>query len=67
MDCMKSGAFLSPARAKHGFKSRGSFSRSAVNHESGAKNGLSGIVMGIIMACALFFMTPFFVSVHVVF
>ncbi|XP_008788063.1 sulfate transporter 4.1, chloroplastic-like isoform X2 [Phoenix dactylifera] len=38
----------------------GSFSRSAVNHESGAKTGLSGIVMGIIMGCALLFMTPLF-------
>lgn len=38
----------------------GSFSRSAVNHESGAKTGLSGIIMGIIMACALLFLTPLF-------
>ena len=38
----------------------GSFSRSAVNHESGAKTGLSGLVMGIVMACALLFMTPLF-------
>ncbi|XP_010922414.1 sulfate transporter 4.1, chloroplastic isoform X2 [Elaeis guineensis] len=38
----------------------GSFSRSAVNHESGAKTGLSGITMGIIMGCALLFMTPLF-------
>lgn len=38
----------------------GSFSRSAVNHESGAKTGLSGILMGIIMCCALLFMTPIF-------
>lgn len=38
----------------------GSFSRSAVNHESGAKTGLSGLVMGIIMACALLFLTPVF-------
>jgi hypothetical protein len=38
----------------------GSFSRSAVNHESGAKTGLSGIVTGIIMGCALLFLTPLF-------
>lgn len=38
----------------------GSFSRSAVNHESGAKTGLSGLVMGIIMGCALLFLTPVF-------
>ena len=35
-------------------------SRSAVNHESGAKTGLSGIVTGIIMNCALLFLTPLF-------
>lgn len=38
----------------------GSFSRSAVNHESGAKTGLSGLIMGIIMGCALQFLTPLF-------
>ena len=38
----------------------GSFSRSAVNHESGAKSGISGIVSGIIMTCALLFLTPLF-------
>ncbi|KAG2627177.1 hypothetical protein PVAP13_3KG227912 [Panicum virgatum] len=38
----------------------GSFSRSAVNHESGAKTGLSGIIMGIIIGGALLFMTPLF-------
>lgn len=38
----------------------GSFSRSAVNHESGAKTGLSGIVTGVIMGCALLFLTPLF-------
>ncbi|XP_076921107.1 sulfate transporter 4.1, chloroplastic-like [Bidens hawaiensis] len=42
------------------YPSTGSFSRSAVNHESGAKTGLSGIIMGVIMACALQFMTPLF-------
>ncbi|KAL7147986.1 hypothetical protein ABFS83_06G148400 [Erythranthe nasuta] len=42
------------------YPTTGSFSRSAVNHESGAKTGLSGLVMGIIMGCALQFMTPLF-------
>ncbi|KAB2596064.1 sulfate transporter 4.2 [Pyrus ussuriensis x Pyrus communis] len=42
------------------YPTTGSFSRSAVNHESGAKTGLSGLVMGIVMACALLFMTPLF-------
>ncbi|KAG5533310.1 hypothetical protein RHGRI_027486 [Rhododendron griersonianum] len=42
------------------YPTTGSFSRSAVNNESGAKTGLSGIVMGIIMACALLFLTPLF-------
>ncbi|XP_024021523.1 probable sulfate transporter 4.2 isoform X2 [Morus notabilis] len=32
----------------------------AVSHESGAKTGLSGIVTGIIMGCALLFLTPLF-------
>ncbi|CAK9187483.1 unnamed protein product [Ilex paraguariensis] len=48
------GAFFSA------YPTTGSFSRSAVNHESGARTGLSGIVMGLIMACALLFMTPLF-------
>lgn len=38
----------------------GSFSRSAVNHESGAKSGVSGIVSGIIITCTLLFLTPLF-------
>ncbi|KAJ0962276.1 hypothetical protein J5N97_030104 [Dioscorea zingiberensis] len=42
------------------YPTTGSFSRSAVNHESGAKTGLSGIAMGLTMACALFFLTPLF-------
>ncbi|XP_031484893.1 probable sulfate transporter 4.2 isoform X1 [Nymphaea colorata] len=45
------------------YPTTGSFSRSAVNHESGAKTGLSGIVMGIIMGCALLFMTPLFTDI----
>ncbi|XP_020689218.1 probable sulfate transporter 4.2 isoform X2 [Dendrobium catenatum] len=44
----------------YSYPTTGSFSRSAVNHESGAKTGLSGITMGIIMGCALLFMTPLF-------
>ncbi|XP_057785003.1 probable sulfate transporter 4.2 [Salvia miltiorrhiza] len=42
------------------YPTTGSFSRSAVNHESGAKTGLSGVIMGIIMGCALQFLTPLF-------
>ncbi|KAF7811367.1 putative sulfate transporter 4.2 [Senna tora] len=42
------------------YPTTGSFSRSAVNHESGAKSGLSGIVTGIIITCALLFLTPLF-------
>ncbi|XP_044461974.1 probable sulfate transporter 4.2 isoform X3 [Mangifera indica] len=42
------------------YPTTGSFSRSAVNHESGAKTGLSGIITGIIMGCALLFLTPLF-------
>lgn len=42
------------------YPSTGSFSRSAVSHESGAKTGLSGIITGIIMGCALLFLTPLF-------
>lgn len=42
------------------YPTTGSFSRSAVNHESGAQTGLSGITMGVIMGCALLFLTPLF-------
>ncbi|XP_043814269.1 sulfate transporter 4.1, chloroplastic isoform X2 [Manihot esculenta] len=42
------------------YPATGSFSRSAVNNESGAKTGLSGIVTGILMGCALLFLTPLF-------
>ncbi|KAI3991539.1 hypothetical protein MKX01_017158 [Papaver californicum] len=42
------------------YPTTGSFSRSAVNHESGAKTGLAGLTMGVIMCCALLFMTPLF-------
>ncbi|WCJ19512.1 sulfate transporter 4.1 [Euphorbia peplus] len=42
------------------YPATGSFSRSAVNNDSGAKTGLSGIVTGIIMGCSLLFLTPLF-------
>ncbi|CAN0837014.1 Sulfate transporter 4.1, chloroplastic [Linum grandiflorum] len=42
------------------YPSTGSFSRSAVSNESGAKTGLSGIFTGIVMGCALLFLTPLF-------
>ncbi|KAJ4807615.1 sulfate transporter 1 [Rhynchospora pubera] len=51
------GAFFSA------YPSTGSFSRSAVNHESGARTGLSGITMGVIMGCALLFLTPLFTDI----
>ncbi|XP_073222237.1 sulfate transporter 4.1, chloroplastic-like isoform X2 [Cicer arietinum] len=45
------------------YPTTGSFSRSAVNHESGAKSGVSGIVSGIIITCALLFLTPLFENI----
>ncbi|XP_022990264.1 sulfate transporter 4.1, chloroplastic-like isoform X2 [Cucurbita maxima] len=42
------------------YPTTGSFSRSAVNHESGAKTSLSQIVTGIVMGGALLFLTPLF-------
>ncbi|EEF28722.1 sulfate transporter, putative [Ricinus communis] len=42
------------------YPATGSFSRSAVSNESGAKSGLSGIITGIIICCALLFLTPLF-------
>ncbi|XP_074276240.1 putative sulfate transporter 4.2 [Silene latifolia] len=42
------------------YPTTGSFSRSAVNHESGAKTGFAGIITGIIIGCALLFLTPLF-------
>ncbi|XP_012072943.1 sulfate transporter 4.1, chloroplastic isoform X2 [Jatropha curcas] len=42
------------------YPATGSFSRSAVSNESGTKTGLSGIITGIIMGCALLFLTPLF-------
>lgn len=52
-----SGSFFSA------YPTTGSFSRSAVNHESGAKTGLAGILTGIIMGCSLLFLTPLFVDI----
>ncbi|KAA3464284.1 sulfate transporter 4.1, chloroplastic-like isoform X2 [Gossypium australe] len=42
------------------YPTTGSFSRSAVNHENGAKTGLAGVITGIVMCCALLFLTPVF-------
>lgn len=42
------------------YPTTGSFSRSAVNNESGAKTGFSGILTGMIMGCALLFLTSLF-------
>lgn len=38
----------------------GSFSRSAVNNEAGAKSGISGVVTSVLVAIALLFLTPVF-------
>jgi len=38
----------------------GSFSRSAVNNDTGAKSGISGIVTAFLVAMALLFLTPVF-------
>ncbi|XP_078429472.1 sulfate transporter 4.1, chloroplastic-like [Wolffia australiana] len=45
------------------YPTTGSFSRSAVNHESGAKTGLSGLTMGVVMVCALLFLTQLFTDI----
>ncbi|KAJ7971323.1 Sulfate transporter [Quillaja saponaria] len=42
------------------YPTTGSFSRSAVNNDSGARTGLSGVITGIIITCALLFLTPLF-------
>ncbi|CAG7911331.1 unnamed protein product [Brassica rapa] len=42
------------------YPATGSFSRSAVNNESEAKTGLSGLITGIIIGCSLLFLTPVF-------
>ncbi|KAF3774757.1 Sulfate transporter 4-1 [Nymphaea thermarum] len=45
------------------YPTTGGFSRSAVNHESGAKTGLAGIFTAIIIGCALFILTPLFTDI----
>ncbi|KAJ6432728.1 hypothetical protein OIU84_019885 [Salix udensis] len=45
------------------YPSTGSFSRSAVNNDSGAKTGLSGIVAGTVMGCSLLFLTSLFENI----
>lgn len=45
------------------YPTTGSFSRSAVNNESGAKTGLTGIITGLVMGAALIFLTPVFAHV----
>ncbi|XP_010486972.1 PREDICTED: probable sulfate transporter 4.2 isoform X2 [Camelina sativa] len=42
------------------YPTTGSFSRSAVNSESEAKTGLSGLITGAIIGCSLLFLTPMF-------
>jgi sulfate transporter 4 len=42
------------------FPVTGSFSRSAVNNDSGAQSGISGIVTATIVAMVLLFLTPVF-------
>jgi len=42
------------------FPTTGSFSRSAVNADAGARSPLSGLVMVVLIALTLLFLTPFF-------
>lgn len=42
------------------FPTTGSFTRSAVNDESGGKTGIASIVSAIVVALTLLFLTPFF-------
>lgn len=42
------------------FPTTGSFTRSAVNEASGARTGMSALIMALIMALTLLFLTPFF-------
>ncbi|CAK9254958.1 unnamed protein product [Sphagnum jensenii] len=42
------------------YPTTGSFSRSAVMNETGAKTGLAGLVMGLVLCSALQFFTPLF-------
>jgi sulfate transporter 4 len=45
------------------YPSTGSFSRSAVMNETGAKTGLAGLVMGLVLCSALQFLTPLFADI----
>ena len=42
----------------HGYPVSGSFSRTAVNFDAGARTGLSSIVSGVLVAVTLLFLTP---------
>ena len=42
------------------FPTTGSFTRSAINDESGGKTGLSSVVSALVVALTLLFLTPFF-------
>jgi len=44
----------------HCYPVTGSFSRSAVNNEAGAKSGVSGMITSILVAVVLLFLTPVF-------
>lgn len=41
----------------------GSFSRSAVMNDTGAKTGLAGVVMGLLVCSTLLFLTPLFADI----
>ncbi|XP_037074773.1 LOW QUALITY PROTEIN: sodium-independent sulfate anion transporter-like [Pollicipes pollicipes] len=41
----------------------GSFSRTAVNHSSGVRTPLGGVFTGLLVICALQFLTPYFVYI----
>eukprot|EP00957_Ditylum_brightwellii_P186503 14199700-Ditylum_brightwellii.AAC.1 len=43
-----------------GYPLTGSFSRSAVNNEAGAKSGVSGIVTATLVMIVVLFLTPVF-------
>jgi sulfate transporter 4 len=45
------------------YPSTGSFSRSAVMNETGAKTGVAGLVMGLVLCSALQFLTPLFADI----
>lgn len=45
------------------FPSAGSFSRSAVSNEVGARTGMAGLIVGVLTLATLLFITPLFVDV----